>query len=155
MIYVVWAKYWLVTLYKMPCAYLLTYIYVCTGADVEFLSITYVEFWLWVWLGGHTAGWRHAKSRLKFSFWCDFQRRPGAWFAVSWRRQIPALFPSPCTANRQEAISGGHSDNQPIHLSVSSHSHLSIVTHWLYHVHGYQSSQQNVSKQFISVGSNA
>ena len=46
MIYVVWAKYWLVTLYKMPYAYLLTYIYVCTGADVEFLSITYVEFWL-------------------------------------------------------------------------------------------------------------
>ena len=32
-------------------------------------------------------------------------------------------------ANSQEAISGSYADNQPIHSdSVSSHSHLSIVT---------------------------
>ena len=40
-------------------------------------------------------------------------------------------------ANSQEAISGSYADNQPIHSdlfsSVSSHSHLSIVTLYTYY----------------------
>ena len=82
---------------------------------------------------------RTPKTAPGWSSWCDFQRRAGAWFAVSCRRQILALFSvtsndltSLLAANSQEAISGSYADNQPIHSdlfsSVSSHSHLSIVT---------------------------